>query len=179
MRAGLWFSSSKKPFIQLVFIAQTRRVRLSVCFFGGNEMLLLKLSQTNVITSNQVPSCMLLEALAEASLITLHTTILQLRAPQIWVGSFLQSDCLLKVILGFPGSSVVKETWVRSPTQGDPKAAEQLSPCTTTTEPVLYSLGVVTAEAHAPWSPCSTSKRSPCSEKPVNCNWRVAPARHS
>ena len=83
VRAGLWFSSSKKPFIQLVFIAQTHRVRLSVCFFGGNEMLLLKLSQTNVITSNQVPFCMLLEALAEASLITLHTTILQLRAPQI------------------------------------------------------------------------------------------------
>ena len=37
-----------------------------------------------------------------------------------------------------------------------PHVVEQLSPCTTTAEPVLWSPGATTAEAQAPWSPRST-----------------------
>ena len=50
----------------------------------------------------------------------------------------------------FPDGSVVKnlptmqETWVRSLVQKIPQAVEQLSPCTTATEPVLCSLEIVT-----------------------------------
>ena len=83
VRAGLWFSSSKKTIHSVGIHCTNTQSKTQCMLLWGNEMLLLKLSQTNVITSNQVPSCMLLVALAEASLITLHTTVLQLRAPQI------------------------------------------------------------------------------------------------
>ena len=48
-----------------------------------------------------------------------------------------------------------------------PHATEQLSPCTTTTEPALYSVGTTTTEAHTPQSPCSATREatamgSPC-----------------
>ena len=151
----------------------------------GNEMLLLKLSQTNVITSNQVPSCMLLVALAEASLITLHTTVLQLRAPQIWVGSFLQSDCLLKVVLGFPGSSVVKNLPADAGDMGSIANPGGSQSCGAI-KPMHHNYWTCTLQPRSrncrsprALEPVLHNKRSPCSEKPVHCNWRVAPARHS
>ena len=63
-----------------------------------------------------------------------------------------------------------------------PYAVEQLSPSTTSTEPV-QSPGATTAETMCLnyWSPralepVSCNKRSHCSEKPVYCKYRVAPA---
>ena len=52
-----------------------------------------------------------------------------------------------------------------------PHTMEQLSLHAVTIEPVLWSLGTATTEAHAPWSPCSTAREvrasqlesSPCS----------------
>ena len=41
-----------------------------------------------------------------------------------------------------------------------PHALGQLSPCTTTTEPVLWSPAVTTAEALPPYTPCSTREAS-------------------
>ena len=58
-----------------------------------------------------------------------------------------------------------------------PHAAEQLSLCTTTIEPVLWSLGAATTEpmCHNYWSPCSlepllSKKRRNCSEKTAHHN---------
>ena len=77
-------------------------------------------------------------------------------------------------------------TRVWSLVQEDPTGEEQLSPCTTTTEPAhprarvsqLLSLRAATTEAHAPRA------RAPQQEKPPQ--WearapqqRVAPARHN
>ena len=73
-----------------------------------------------------------------------------------------------------PGTSLVVE-WlrIRLPIQGTrvralhvgsgkiPHAAEQLSPCTTTTEPALYSRCSTTIEATARRSPRTTTKSSP------------------
>ena len=53
------------------------------------------------------------------------------------------------------------------------RAVEQWSPCTTTPELVLQSLGA--AEA-CTLEPVLCSKRSHCNEKPTPCNGRVAPA---
>ena len=55
-----------------------------------------------------------------------------------------------------------------------PHAMEQLSPCATTTGPVLQSPGTVTTEpahsrVHAP------RRRSHHRKKPTPCNWRVSP----
>ena len=62
--------------------------------------------------------------------------------------------------LDFPGGTVVKKQgiWVQSLVQENPTRAEQLSPCTTTTEPAcsracvpqLLSLRAATTEAHVP-----------------------------
>ena len=41
-----------------------------------------------------------------------------------------------------------------------PHVAEQLSPCTTTTEPALQSPGATTTEGPAPWSPCSPTREA-------------------
>ena len=75
----------------------------------------------------------------------------------------------------------MQETWVRLPILEDPKATGQLSPCTATTEPVLYSLGVVTADARAPQSVHSTREvpavRSQCTaEWPLLATTRKARA---
>ena len=65
----------------------------------------------------------------------------------------------------FPDGSVVKnlptmqETWVRSLVQKIPQAVEQLSPCTTATEPVLWSLGAGPADAHER-GPCSATREA-------------------
>ena len=50
-----------------------------------------------------------------------------------------------------------------------PHAVEQLSPCATTTEPVLWSQQATTTEA-ACLEPVLRSKRSHCNEKPMHCN---------
>ena len=65
-------------------------------------------------------------------------------------------------------------------------AVELLSPCTTTTEPVLWSPGAARTEplprsywslrATGPEEPVLQNKRNHCSEKPALCNWRVVPA---
>ena len=138
--------------------------------------------QTDVITSNQVPSWMLLLALEEASSITLHTTILQLRAPQIWVGSFLQSDCLLKVLPGFPGGSVVKNPPGDAGDMGsiaDPGGSQShraIKPMHRN-----YWACALQPRSRDCWRPCTPERalheRSPCCEKPVHCG--VAPACHN
>ena len=56
---------------------------------------------------------------------------------------------------GFAGGSVVKTSTSAEdrfdPWSGRiPHAAEQLSPCTTTIEPMIWSLGATTTEAHVP-----------------------------
>ena len=58
-----------------------------------------------------------------------------------------------------------------------PHAAEQLSPCATTTEPVLYSPCATTTEARAPQllkpahlEPALCNERSHRNEKPAHCN---------
>ena len=56
-----------------------------------------------------------------------------------------------------------------------PHATEQLSPCSTTTEPMLQSQGAATTEAHA-IKPV-LHNRSHCSKKPAHHNWRVASPR--
>ena len=131
-------------------------------------MLLLRLSQTNVRTSNQVPSHMLSVAPAEASLITQHTTILQLRAPQIWVGSFLQAGCLLKVLLGFPGGSVVKNPPANARDTGsitDPGGSQSHRAM----KPMHHHCWACTLQPGSPncWSPGALEpvlrRRSPCS----------------
>ena len=73
----------------------------------------------------------------------------------------------------FLGGPVVKNPSAKAGTQVrslilDPHAAGQLSLCTTSTR-------------HAPWSPHALApklpnKRSHCSEKPMQCNWRESPA---
>ena len=64
-----------------------------------------------------------------------------------------------------------------------PCASEQLSPCTTTTKLVPYSLGVATIKPtyHSDWSlqalePVVDSEKSHCREQPTYCNWRVVSA---
>ena len=64
-----------------------------------------------------------------------------------------------------------------------PHATEQLSPCTTTTEPVLWSSGTATTEptCHKYWSPCTLepllhNKRGQ-HKKSMHRSYRVAPAR--
>ena len=47
----------------------------------------------------------------------------------------------------------LQETWVWSLIWEDPTYLEQLSLCTTNTEPVSQSLGALTTEACGPWSP--------------------------
>ena len=61
-----------------------------------------------------------------------------------------------------------------------PHAAERLGPCTTATEPALWSSWVTTADAHAPrarvpqwegppqWEACAPQLRV----APAGCNWR-------
>ena len=63
---------------------------------------------------------------------------------------------------------------------------KQLSPGTTTTEPVLQSPAAATVEptCHNYWNPHAPepvlcNKRSHCNEKPAHCNERVAPTRHN
>ena len=74
---------------------------------------------------------------------------------------------------GFPGGSVVKnppanvEDTGLTPGQGRFHVMEQLSPCATTTEPVLWSPQASVTEAPVPYRPCSatreaTAMRSPC-----------------
>ena len=77
-------------------------------------------------------------------------------------------------IKGFPGGSVVKNPPASEgdmgsiPGQGTktPHTKEQLSPCATTIEPVLWNLGAGTTEAHAlepePHNKRSHAMRSPC-----------------
>ena len=77
-------------------------------------------------------------------------------------------------VLGFPGGSVVNNPSANAGDTGlisDPGrflyTVKQLSPCTTPTEPVLWSPEAATPEAHMPCSPCSTTRettamRSPC-----------------
>ena len=55
------------------------------------------------------------------------------------------------------------ETWVLSLISEDPNAVEQLSPCTTATEPELKSPGAATTEI--PLAPVVCNKRSHCNEK--------------
>ena len=79
--------------------------------------------------------------------------------------NFLQSR-----ILGFPGSSSGKESFCHrrrdgfNPGSGKiPHAVEQLSPCATTTKPMLRSPGASRAaatKARRPWSPCSTAREA-------------------
>ena len=61
---------------------------------------------------------------------------------------------------GFPGGSVVKNPPANAGDMGwipgsreIPQATEQLSPCTTTTEPVFQSPGISTTEALEPSAP--------------------------
>ena len=82
----------------------------------------------------------------------------------------------------FPGASLVVqrsrirlsiwETWVLSLISEDPNAVEQLSPCTTTTEPELKSPGAATPEI--PLVPVVCNKRSHCNEKSTYHDERVA-----
>ena len=43
---------------------------------------------------------------------------------------------------------------------GQGTALDQLSPCVTATEPVLYSRGATTTEAFLPWGPYSTTREA-------------------
>ena len=54
-----------------------------------------------------------------------------------------------------------------------PHAEKQLSLCTTTIGPVLYSWGTATAEAHAPLEPVFHRKRSHNNEKPAHRDRRA------
>ena len=77
---------------------------------------------------------------------------------------------------GFPGALSGKESTCQCQGHGFhpwsgmmPHAVEQVSLCTTTTEPAHQSLGTTTAEARTPRSPCSAAReaaamRSPCPE---------------
>ena len=49
---------------------------------------------------------------------------------------------------------------IRDPGRWMPHVEEQLSPCTVTVEPVLWSPGAETAEACAPKSSCSTAREA-------------------
>ena len=78
--------------------------------------------------------------------------------------------------MGLPCGAVVKESACQcrghrfEPWSGKiPHAAEQLSPCATTTEPALYSLRATTAEP-ARLEPTLCNKRSHCHEKPAHYN---------
>ncbi|XDB65835.1 hypothetical protein AB1E18_019145 [Capra hircus] len=62
------------------------------------------------------------------------------------------------------------------PNRKIPHALEQLSPCATAIEPVLWSLGTEITEARA-LEPRLRGERNRRSEKPVHRNWKVAPAR--
>ena len=55
------------------------------------------------------------------------------------------------------------------------KMPHAVLPCVTTIEPVLQSPRATTTETLEP----VLHKRSPCNEKPMYCNWRVAPAPHN
>ena len=57
-----------------------------------------------------------------------------------------------------------------------PRAAKQLGPQATTTEPVLCSLGAATTEAQAPYSLCSATREVTTMGGPSTT---AAPARHS
>ena len=86
--------------------------------------------------------------------------------------------------MGFPGGSVVKTMPANAkkhsfnPWSGKiPHAAEQKSTCTTTVEPVLWSLGTTTTESicHNYQSlhtlqPVLRNKKSHLNEKPTQCN---------
>ena len=67
---------------------------------------------------------------------------------------------------GFPGGSVVESTRQCRRHGFDPSSgkilhtSEQLSLCTVTTEPVLWSLGPAATEAQEPWSPCSATREA-------------------
>ena len=63
----------------------------------------------------------------------------------------------------------VQGTRVQAPVGKTPHAAEQLSPCATTTEPVLYSPRATTAEP-ACLEPMLRNKRSHRNENPVHRN---------
>ena len=59
-----------------------------------------------------------------------------------------------------------------------PQAAEQLSPCATTTEPALWSLQATTAEAHVPRAR-SLQQEKPPQREAHTLQRRVAPTHHN
>ena len=82
-----------------------------------------------------------------------------------------QSKTLLKLCLkqnswGSCVSLPMQETQVRSPVQKDPTRCRALSPCSTSTEPALGSLGASAAQLRC-LEPARHSKRSHC-KKPVH-----------
>ena len=81
----------------------------------------------------------------------------------------------------FSGGSTVKNPPANTKDRKIPHAMEQQSPCATTIEPVLQSLGSTTTEpTHSnywslhPLEPMLCSKRNHCRKKPTYCNQRKA-----
>ena len=76
------------------------------------------------------------------------------------------------VLQGLKIYLLVQGTQVQSLDWEDPHAERQLSPSTTTTEPVLWSLCSATREATTMRSPHTTTKSSParCNERKLTCS---------